>query len=85
MGARQEEIFFTSGGTEADNWALKAAAEGFKARGRHIVTTKVEHRAVLRACGYLEQRGFEVTYVDVDGEGLVRLGQAGSAGGGPAP
>ncbi len=73
VGARQEEIFFTSGGTEADNWALKAAAEGFKARGRHIVTTKVEHHAVLRACGYLEQRGFEVTYVDVDGEGLVRL------------
>lgn len=71
IGARQEEIYFTSGGTESDNWALKAAAEGCRDRGRHIITTRIEHHAVLNTCKYLEGRGFEVEYLDVDGNGLV--------------
>ncbi len=75
LGARQEEIYFTSGGTEADNWAVKAAAEIRSDRGRHIVTTKIEHNAVLNACRYLEEQGFEVTYLDVDENGMVAPGR----------
>ena len=75
LGARQEEIYFTSGGTEADNWAVKAAAEIRPDRGRHIVTTKIEHNAVLNACRYLEEQGFEVTYLDVDENGMVAPGR----------
>lgn len=71
IGAKQEEIYFTAGGTEADNWALKAAAEAYASRGKHIITTKIEHHAVLHTCEYLEQRGYEITYLDVDSEGLV--------------
>ena len=71
IGAKQEEIYFTSGGTEADNWAIKAAAEGCTGKGKHIVTTKIEHHAVLHTCAYLEKRGYEVTYLEVDGDGLV--------------
>lgn len=71
IGAGQEEIFFTSGGTEADNWALKAGAEARRDRGRHVITTKIEHHAVLHTCRYLETRGYEVMYLDVDGDGLV--------------
>lgn len=70
IGARQEEIYFTAGGTESDNWALKAAAES-SGKGRHIITTKIEHHAVLHTCRYLEKRGYEITYLDVDGDGLV--------------
>ncbi len=71
IGARPEEIYFTSGGTESDNWAIKAAAEGCAQKGRHIITTKIEHHAVIHTCMDLEKRGFEVTYLEVDGYGRV--------------
>lgn len=73
IGAEREEIYFTAGGSEADNWALKAAAESSGDKGGHIITTKIEHPAVLHTCAYLEQRGFQVTYLDVDGSGMVDL------------
>ena len=71
LGAKAEEIYFTAGGSEADNWALKAAAESYGGVGGHIITTKIEHPAILNTCHYLEERGYTVTYLDVDGEGLV--------------
>lgn len=71
LGAKSNEIYFTAGGTEADNWALKAAAEAYKNKGNHIITTKIEHHAILHTGEYLKQRGFEVTYLDVDKDGLV--------------
>lgn len=73
IGAKPEEIYFTSGGTEADNWALKAVAETYADRGRHIITTKIEHHAILHTCEWLERQGFEVTYLDVDRDGLVHV------------
>ena len=74
LGARTEEIYFTAGGTESDNWAIKAAFEAYKAKGNHIITTKIEHHAVLHTCQYLEkERGAKVTYLDVDENGLVKL------------
>ncbi len=68
-----ENIYFTAGGSESDNWALKAAAEAYGDKGKHIITTKIEHHAILHTCEYLAQRGFEITYLDVDENGLVRL------------
>lgn len=71
IGAKQEEIYFTSGGTEADNWALKAAAGACAGKGRHIITTRIEHHAILHTCEYLQKAGYEITYLEVDSEGLV--------------
>lgn len=68
-----ENIYFTAGGSESDNWALKATAEAYESKGKHIITTKIEHHAILHTCEYLEKKGFEVTYLDVDENGLVKL------------
>lgn len=73
LGAASNEIYFTAGGSEADNWALKATAEAYKDKGNHIITTKIEHHAVLHTAEYLEKQGFEVTYLDVDENGIVKL------------
>ena len=74
LGAQANEIYFTAGGSEADNWAVKATAEAYAAKGKHIITTKIEHHAILHTCEYLEkQRGFEITYLDVDENGVVKL------------
>lgn len=67
------EVYFTGGGSEADNWALKGIALAHKNKGNHIITTKIEHHAILHACEYLEKHGFEVTYLDVDKEGFIDL------------
>lgn len=75
LGAKTEEIYFTAGGSEADNWALKATAEAYRAKGNHIITSKIEHHAILHTCEYLEKHGFEVTYVDVDENGVLKLDQ----------
>ena len=71
LGAKREEIYFTAGGSESDNWALIAAAEAYAGKGKHIITSKIEHHAILHTCEYLENKGYEVTYLDVDEEGMV--------------
>ena len=73
LGAKSNEIYFTAGGTESDNWALKATAEAYRDKGNHIITTKIEHHAILHSAQFLEKHGFEVTYVDVDENGVVKL------------
>ncbi|MGN1167686.1 MAG: cysteine desulfurase NifS [Lachnospiraceae bacterium] len=73
LGAKTNEIYFTAGGSESDNWALKATAEAYADKGNHIITTKIEHHAILHTGEYLEKRGFEVTYLDVDENGVVKL------------
>ena len=75
LGAAPNEIYFTAGGSESDNWALVAAAEAYCSKGKHIITSKIEHHAILHTCEYLEKRGFEITYLDVDENGVVKLEQ----------
>ena len=71
IGARSQDIYFTGGGSESDNWALKATAEAYKEKGKHIITTAIEHHAILHTCQWLEKEGYEVTYLKVDENGLV--------------
>ncbi len=73
LGAKTGEIYFTAGGSESDNWAMKAAAEAYRGKGNHIITSKIEHHAVLHTGAWLEKQGFEVTYLDVDENGTVKL------------
>lgn len=75
LGAKTNEIYFTAGGSESDNWALKATAEAYGGKGKHIITSKIEHHAILHTCEYLEKHGFDVTYLDVDENGIVDLEQ----------
>lgn len=73
LGTESSDIYFTAGGSESDNWAVKATAEAYAAKGNHIITSKIEHHAVLHTCEYMEKHGFEVTYVDVDENGIIKL------------
>ena len=73
LGANANEIYFTGGGSESDNWALKATAFAKKEKGNHIITSAIEHHAILHTCEYLEKNGFEVTYVGVDEDGVIKL------------
>lgn len=75
LNARPEEIYFTAGGSESDNWALKGTAEAYQNKGRHIITTQIEHHAVLNTCKYLEDQGYEITYLPVDEQGFVKLSE----------
>lgn len=76
IGAQSNEIYFTAGGSEADNWAIKGTAFALREKGNHIITTKIEHHAVLHTCEYLEKfHGFEVTYLDVNDKGMISLEQ----------
>ena len=73
LGARIEDIYFTAGGSESDNWALKATAEAYKTKGNHIITTKIEHHAILHTAEYLAKQGYEITFLDVDENGMVKI------------
>lgn len=73
IGAKDNEIYFTGGGSESDNWAIKATAEAYKDKGKHIITSAIEHHAVLHTCQYLEKNGYEVTYLGVDENGMISL------------
>ena len=73
LGAKAKEIYFTSGGSESDNWAIKGVAYAKREKGKHIITSKIEHHAVLHTCDYLSSLGYEITYIDVDENGVVKL------------
>lgn len=73
IGANAEEIYFTGGGSESDNWALKSVAEAYSGKGKHMITSRIEHHAILRTCAYLEKQGYELTYLDVDEAGNISL------------
>lgn len=73
LNTTDSNIYFTAGGSESDNWALKATADAYKDKGNHIITTKIEHHAILHTCEYLEEHGYEITYLDVDENGIVKL------------
>ena len=73
LGTNPENIYFTAGGSESDNWALKATFDAFKSKGNHIITTKIEHHAILHTCEYLEKQGARITYLNVDKNGVVDL------------
>ena len=73
IGAKANEIYFTAGGSESDNWAIKATADAYAQKGKHIITSAIEHHAVLHTCEYLEKHGYEVTYVGVDENGVIKL------------
>jgi cysteine desulfurase len=75
LGTESKDIYFTAGGSESDNWALKAAAEAYAGKGKHIITSKIEHHAVLHTCEYLASKGFEITYIDVDENGILKTDQ----------
>ena len=75
INAKPSEVYFTAGGTESDNWALFGTAEQLKSKGNHIITTKIEHHAILHSCAYLEKEGYEVTYLDIDKDGRISLKQ----------
>lgn len=75
IGAKENEIYFTSGGSESDNWALKSVMKHHKEKGKHLITSKIEHHAILETCKELERQGCEVTYLDVDENGFVKLEQ----------
>lgn len=79
IGAKTEEIYFTAGGSESDNWALKATVEAYASKGKHIITSKIEHHAVLHTCQYLEKQGCDVTYLDVDENGMISIDDLRSA------
>ena len=73
LKADSSEIYFTAGGSESDNWALVAAAEAYESKRKHIITSTIEHHAILHTCQYLEKRGYEVSYIDVDENGVVKM------------
>ena len=73
LGAQPREIYFTAGGSESDNWAIRCASKALAAKGKHIITTQIEHHAVLHTCQYMEKQGYEVTYLPVDENGLVSV------------
>jgi cysteine desulfurase len=73
LGCSSNDVYFTAGGSESDNWALTGVAEAYAQKGNHIITTEIEHHAILHTCDYLKTRGFEITYIPVDEEGVVKI------------